>query len=126
MSREEEARHYAELRVRMEAVMASRTAAEWKAVFDAAGVPNARVRFNVEMFEDEQALANGFFHDLPHPTVGPVRVLAPPVRLDGDGFQPGAPTPAFASDTRAILRDVGFGEPEIEALVRSGATRDRF
>jgi formyl-CoA transferase len=126
MNREEEARHYAELRVRMEAVMASRTAAEWKAVFDAAGVPNARVRFNVEMFEDEQALANGFFHDLPHPTVGPVRVLAPPVRLDGDGFQPGAPTPAFASDTRAILRDVGFSEPEIEALVRSGATRDRF
>jgi crotonobetainyl-CoA:carnitine CoA-transferase CaiB-like acyl-CoA transferase len=124
MTRDEQAKHYETFRPRMEAVMASRTASEWKEIFDKAGVPNAQVRFNVEMFEDEQALANGFFHDLPHPTVGPVRVLAPPVRLDGDGFQPGALTPPFASETRDILRDLGFDEGAIEALVKSGATRD--
>jgi crotonobetainyl-CoA:carnitine CoA-transferase CaiB-like acyl-CoA transferase len=124
MDRDEQERHYAALRERMEAVMASRTAAEWKAIFDAHGVPNAHVRFNVEMFEDAQALANGFFHDLPHPTVGPVRVLAPPIRLDGDGFQPGAPTAAFASETRGILRALGFGEREIDDLVKAGATRE--
>jgi crotonobetainyl-CoA:carnitine CoA-transferase CaiB-like acyl-CoA transferase len=124
MDREEQARHYAAFRVRMEAVMASRTAAEWKAIFDKAGVPNAQVRFNVEMFEDSQALANGFFHELPHPTVGPVRVLAPPIRLDGDGFRPGAPTAPFASETRTILRDVGFSDRDIDDLVKGGATRD--
>jgi len=123
MDREEQARHYEALRVRMEAVMASRTAAEWKAIFDEAGVPNAHVRFNVEMFDDPQALANGFFHDLPHPAIGPVRVLAPPIRLDGDGFQPGAPTGAFASETRSILREIGFSEREAEDLVKAGATR---
>ena len=124
MTREEQARYYEAFRVEMEAVMASRTAAEWKEIFDRAGVPNAHVRFNVEMFEDTQALANGFFHDLPHPTVGPVRVLAPPIRLDGDGFQPGAPTPAFASETRAILRELGFSEEESAALARARVTRD--
>jgi crotonobetainyl-CoA:carnitine CoA-transferase CaiB-like acyl-CoA transferase len=124
MDREAQAKHYAELRVRMEAVMAARAAAEWKVIFDKAGVPNAQVRFNVEMFDDPQALANGFFHDLPHPTVGPVRVLAPPVRLDGDGFQPGGPTGAFASETHAILREIGFSERDVDDLVKAGATCD--
>ena len=124
MSRDEQVLHYEELRVRMEAVMASRTAAEWKAIFDKAGVPNAQVRFNVEMFEDPQALANDFFHDLPHATIGPVRVLAPPIRLDGAGFQPGHATATFASETRSILGDLGFSDRDVDDLVKSGATRD--
>ena len=124
MDAEAQERHYAELRVRMEAVMASRTAAEWKEIFDQPGIPNAQVRFNVEMFDDPHAVANSFFHDLPHPALGPIRVLAPPIRLDGDGFEPAAPTGAFASETRTLLRDLGFRDEEAEAFVKSGATRD--
>jgi crotonobetainyl-CoA:carnitine CoA-transferase CaiB-like acyl-CoA transferase len=116
-------RYYAELGARCEAVMASRTAREWKAVFDARGVPGAAVRFSVELFDDEQARANGFFHDLPHPALGPVRVLAPPVKMDGDGFQPGAPPPAFGSATRTILGELGFDAAAIDALVAAKVTR---
>ena len=76
-----------------------------------------------ELFDDAQALANGFFHDLPHPVLGSVRVLAPPVRMDGDGFQPGAPTPAFASQTRAILGELGFDAAAIERLLKEKVTR---
>jgi crotonobetainyl-CoA:carnitine CoA-transferase CaiB-like acyl-CoA transferase len=116
-------RYYGELGARCEAVMASRTAAEWKTVFDARGVPGAAVRFSVELFDDEQARANGFVHDLPHPTLGAVRVLAPPVRLDGDGFQPGAPPPPFGSATRAILGELGFDAAGIDELVADRVTR---
>src|SRR2546425_389378 len=112
-------RHYAGLAERCEKVLASRTAAEWKPIFDKRGVPGAAVRFSAELFDDEQARANGFFHDLPHPALGPVRVLAPPVRMDGDGFKPGAPTPAFASQTRAILGELGFETTAIDAQFRS-------
>jgi len=106
-------------------VLASRTAAEWKPIFDKRGVPGAAVRFSAELFDDEQARANGFFHDLPHPALGPVRVLAPPVKLDGGGFQPGAPTPAFASQTprdpgRARVRRRG----DRRAPHRQGHARD--
>lgn len=117
------ARYYADLGRRCEAVMASRRAAEWKAVFDARGIPGAAVRFSTELFDDEQARANAFFHDLPHPVLGPVRVLAPPVRLDGGGFQPGAPTPPLGSATRAILRALGFDAAEIEELLELRVTR---
>ncbi|HEV8584456.1 MAG TPA: CoA transferase [Methylomirabilota bacterium] len=116
-------RYYAELGRRCEKVMASRTAAEWKPIFDEAGIPGAPVRFSTELFDDEQARANGFFHDLPHPALGPVRVLAPPVRMDGDGFQPGAPTPAFGSATRAILGELGFGAGAIDGLIAAKVTR---
>ncbi|HEY3098647.1 MAG TPA: CoA transferase [Methylomirabilota bacterium] len=116
-------RYYAELGRRCEKALASRTAAEWKPLFDARGVPGAAVRFSTELFDDEQALANGFFHDLPHPGLGPVRVLAPPVTLDGDGFQPGAPTPPFASQTRAILGELGIDAAAIDLLLKENVTR---
>ena len=116
-------RYYAELGARCEAVMASRSAAEWKAVFDARGVPGAAVRFSVELFDDEQARANGFVHELPHPVLGLVRVLAPPVKLDGDGFQPGEPPAPFCSATRAILTELGFDAPAIDSFVAAKVTR---
>jgi formyl-CoA transferase len=121
---EEQARRYAALRPRAEAVMAERTTAEWKAIFDRQGIPASDVKLPLELLDDEQALANGLLHDLPHPALGPVRVLAPPVTLDGDGFQPAAPTPAFGSETRAILGELGFAAEEITSLVADGVTRD--
>jgi crotonobetainyl-CoA:carnitine CoA-transferase CaiB-like acyl-CoA transferase len=115
--------YYSELGRRCEAVMASRTSAEWKPIFDKHGVPGAPVRFSTELFDDEQARANGFFHDLPHPVLGPVRVLAPPVKMDGEGFQPGAPTAPFASETRALLAELGFDAVQTDQLIAAGVTR---
>jgi formyl-CoA transferase len=119
-------RHYVALGTRVEALLASRTSAEWKQVFDERGLPAAAVRFAVEMFDDEQTRANGFLYDLPHPTLGAVRVLAPPVKLDGDGFRPGAATPAFGSEARALLVRAGFSEAEVDALVAAKVTRTGF
>src|SRR5207253_11290085 len=72
--RDAQVAHYADLGARMDALMASRTTAEWRALLDAHGVPAAGVALPLEMLEDEQALANGMLHDLAHPTLGPVRV----------------------------------------------------
>jgi len=119
-------RHYAGLGERVESLLASRTSAEWKHIFDKRGLPAAAVRFAVEMFDDEQTRANGFLYDLPHPALGPVRVLAPPVKLDGDGFQPGPATPPFGSEARALLVRAGFSETEVDALVAAKVTRTSF
>jgi crotonobetainyl-CoA:carnitine CoA-transferase CaiB-like acyl-CoA transferase len=118
--------HYMALGKRVEAQLASRTTAEWKRIFDERGLPAAAVRFAVEMFDDEQTRANGFLYDLPHPALGPVRVLAPPVKMDGDGFRPGAATPPFGSEARALLQAAGFDAAEIDALVAAKVTRTGF
>ena len=124
--REAQVAHYAKLSARMEALMASRTTAEWSALLDAHGVPAAGVKLPLEMLEDEQALANGMLHDLAHPTLGTIRVLAPPIRMDGDGFRPAPPTAPFGSETRAILRELGFSDAEIGSLLAERVTRDSF
>jgi CoA:oxalate CoA-transferase len=124
--REELEHHYRALGKRVEAQLASRTTTEWKQIFDERGLPAAAVRFAVEMFDDAQTRANGFLYDLPHPALGPVRVLAPPVKMDGDGFRPGAATPPFGSEARALLKAAGFTEVEIDALVAAKVTRTGF
>jgi CoA:oxalate CoA-transferase len=121
--RDEMARHYAGVRARAEVVMASRTTAEWKGIFDARGVPAAGVMFSLELLDDPQPLANGLFHDLAHPALGPVRVLAPPLKLDGDGFRPAPATPSFGSETHALLAWLGFTPEEASGLVEAGVTQ---
>jgi crotonobetainyl-CoA:carnitine CoA-transferase CaiB-like acyl-CoA transferase len=124
--REAEVRHYAALQMRMEAVIASRTTAEWKAIFDAHGIPAAGVKIPLELLDDEQVRANGMLHDLEHPALGPVRVVSTPVRLDGDAFEPGPATRPFGSETRAILRELGFSEAAVDGFLTQGVTRTHF
>src|SRR5881628_1401145 len=123
--RESELKHYAELRARVEAVVAGRTAAQWQPIFDAGGIPAAAVKLPLELLDDEQPLANGMLHDLAHPALGRVRVLAPPVSIDGDGFVPAPATPSFGSETRTILGELGFSSADVETLLADGITRDR-
>ncbi len=109
----------------VEAIMRSRTSADWTRRLSAAGVPVSPVKFPVEMFDDEQALANDMFHRLPHPSAGDFKVLSPPVTMDGDGFRPREATAPFATEGRAILSDLGFSTTAIDELVAAGVTRVR-
>ena len=117
-----EGAYYDDLKQQAEAVMRSRSAAQWTARLNALGVPVAQVRFPVEMFDDEQARANGMFHRLRHPTAGDFTVLAPPVGIDGDGFRPREPVQPFGSQSRAILGELGFSEAEVDALIANKIT----
>jgi len=122
--REKEVQHYRALRRAVEAALASRTTADWQAAFEAAGVPAAGVRLPIELLDDEQPLANGMLHDVTHPALGRLRVLASPVSLDGGGFVSAPVTGPFGSETREILGGLGFSVAEVETLVAEGVTRE--
>lgn len=115
---------YAELGARAEARFASRTTAEWKAALDGQGVPASGVKFPVEMLDDPQVLANEMLHDLSHPVLGTVRVLASPVGMDGPGFRPGPATPPFGSETRQILQGLGLSPDDIEGFLSDKVTTE--
>jgi len=115
------AEHYESLKHAMEARIAQRTTAEWKQAFDAHGVPASPVYLPFELLEDEQTVANGIVHDVSHPVLGPVRVLATPVELDGEGFRTCQPTAPFGSETRALLAELGLTTAEAEACIVEGA-----
>ena len=121
-----QAAHYDALGARAEAVIASRTTAEWKEVLDARGIPAAGVKLPFELLDDPQVLANGMVHDLPHPAVGTIRVGATPMRLDGPGFSSSPATPPYGSEVREILGALGFSAEDVEELVRDGVTRTSY
>jgi|SRR5688572_22016406 len=113
--------HYADLKHRVEATIASRTTAEWEAVLTAAGVPGSRVALPLEILDDPQPAANAMLARQDHPVLGTLTLLGSPVHIDGDGFVPAPATPPFGSETRAILAWAGFGERDVERLLAGGA-----
>lgn len=115
--------YYESLREQVETIIRGKTGAEWMDILNRAGVPVSTVKFPVEMFEDPQADANNFFYILDHPTAGKFRVLSPPVTMDDDGFLPPPATAPFASETQALLLELGFSRNVIDKLVEAGVTR---
>jgi formyl-CoA transferase len=118
--RQQLAEHYSALQVHAEALLASKTTAEWKEVFGAAGIPASEVRFPLEMLDDPQVTANGYVFDQEHGTLGPVRLLASPVTIDKAGFHPAPPVAPLGSESQEILVDLGFDAATVEALLASG------
>ena len=116
--------YYDGLAGEIEETMRGEPSGQWIARLRAAGVPVSAVKFPVELFDDEHVRANGMLHTFPHPQAGDVTAPAPPVRLDGGGFQSREPTAAFASETRDILAELGFSRTETESLIETGVTRE--
>ena len=117
--------HYDRFMDEVEAIMRTKRADDWIAMLNDAGVPVSPVKFPVELFDDEQAAANGMFHRLSHPEAGDFMVLSPPAALDGEGFKSREPAAPFATETRTILRELDFSDAEIDTLVATEVTRTR-
>lgn len=115
--------YYISLQHAVENIIRGKPANEWVRLLNEVGIPVSTVKFPVEMFEDEQAGANGMFYLVNHPTAGQFRVLTPPVGLDNDGFKGQPATAPFATETRALLAELGFSDAEIDKLVASGVTK---
>ena len=115
---------YDDLRTAAEARLRERSTAEWERALAEVGVPASRVLTPMELLDDPQTQANRMLHDLEHPAVGPIRLLAPPLALDQDGFQPREAAAPFASQTREILAELGFAESRINELIDAGATKE--
>jgi CoA:oxalate CoA-transferase len=115
--------HYAKMKEQVETMIRQAGAQTWIERLNDAGIPVAAVRFPVELFDDPHPHANGMFHDMKHPSAGTVRMVGPPVSLDGPGFVPAAPTQTLGSETDRILTDLGFAASDIDALVDAKVVR---
>lgn len=107
-------------RLRAEA-LATRTTAEWLAVFAQADVPAMPCHTLETLEHDPHLAAVGLIGTDEHPTEGRVRTLRPTILHDGAPAPPGRPAPPPGFDTRAILGELGLTEPESEALIAEGA-----
>jgi crotonobetainyl-CoA:carnitine CoA-transferase CaiB-like acyl-CoA transferase len=112
--------HQAAIKEKLAAVFASKTRDEWAqfgAQHDCCVEP---VLAPAEAPRDPHLRSRDLFFELATPR-GPVPQFRTPV-TPGDGAF--APPPRMGEHTRAVLRDAGFTDAEIDALVQAGAARE--
>jgi crotonobetainyl-CoA:carnitine CoA-transferase CaiB-like acyl-CoA transferase len=83
-------------------------------------LPVAPVYDLPQALDNPFAAAVGMVRALPHPARPDFRVLANPIKLDGDRL-PSRPAPALGEHTDELLRDAGLTPEEIAGLRSSGA-----
>jgi formyl-CoA transferase len=103
-----------------EAIMRSRPAAEWIALFDARGVPCGPMRFVDELWDDAQVQANGYLEEFEHPLFGTLRQTSPILRMTGTPTRISRPSPTLGQHTDEILGRIGFTGDIITSLRESG------
>jgi len=91
------------------------------AALDAAGIPAGPVNRIGDMLADPHVLAREMVVETVHPTAGATRALGVPVKLSGSPGSVRRPAPLLGEHTREVLREAGFRDAEIDALVASGA-----
>jgi crotonobetainyl-CoA:carnitine CoA-transferase CaiB-like acyl-CoA transferase len=108
----------------MNAVLTTRTRAEWLEAFDAAGVPAGPVHSIGEALSHPQTLAREMVVETHHPQAGPVKSIGCPIRFSATPASVTRPAPLLGEHTREVLREHGYSEPEIDALVADGVVQD--
>ncbi|NKC16600.1 MAG: CoA transferase [Gammaproteobacteria bacterium] len=100
-----------------------KTADEWLQLLDDAGVPCAPVLKRKEMIHHPQVEASGIIVEHEHPHAGPLRQARPAARFEATPTAVRRGAPLLGEHTVQIMRELGYDEAQIEALVAAGAIR---
>jgi crotonobetainyl-CoA:carnitine CoA-transferase CaiB-like acyl-CoA transferase len=111
--------HQAALKDKLRGIFAERTREEWIAFAKQHDCCLEPVVSPSEARQDPHLASRDLFFDLPSPR-GDIPQVRTPVTPRDTTF---TPPPRAGGDTRAILRESGLSEAEIEALLASGAAR---
>jgi len=99
-----------------------RTAAEWLAALEQAGIPCGPVNTIDRVFGDPQTAARDMRIEVPHPTIGPLALAGSPLKFASLESPPRRPPPLLGEHTEQVLMSLlGLGAEDIGKLRQSGA-----
>ena len=105
-----------ELIPKLDAVFATRTAAEWVTFLRGHDCLIEAVQDYSDLASDPQIVENAMITTLDHPAHGPLPIVAPNVNLSATPGSIRAPAPEFGQHTEEVLLAAGYSWEEIEAL----------
>jgi crotonobetainyl-CoA:carnitine CoA-transferase CaiB-like acyl-CoA transferase len=98
-----------------------RSAEDWLAALDAAGVPAGKVRSVPDALAAAAAAGRPATVTVDHPTAGPLELVGSPIW--GATRADPTPPPLLGEHTEAVLRELGKSTEEIEELAARGVAR---
>jgi crotonobetainyl-CoA:carnitine CoA-transferase CaiB-like acyl-CoA transferase len=104
----------------MDGVFRSRDRNEWEKRFRENGVIYGRIETPVEVVNDPQAQANGFFAEIDHPKTGRMKYVTMPVDFRQDPASVKTPAPEVGQHNEEILLEIGFTWDDISRLKEQG------
>ncbi len=102
-------------------IFRSRTRTEWKAFNDEHDAMIEPVLDLDEALDSELVREREMVVEWEQPEIGPVRQVGVPVKFSRTPGSVHAPAPALGEHTEDVLREAGFSDEEIAALLESGA-----
>jgi crotonobetainyl-CoA:carnitine CoA-transferase CaiB-like acyl-CoA transferase len=90
----------------LEAVMRTRTKADWLAALEAAKVPCGAINNLAEVFADPQIAARGMVTPWQHPLQSDLKLVASPLKLSATPPRTDHPPPLLGQHTDEVLREV--------------------
>ena len=113
-----------ELYVIRNAGLKQKTTREWLALFDQLGIPAMPYHTLDSLMEDPHLNDVGFFQKTEHPTEGKIVNMALPNKTSFGGRKDFLPAPKIGQHSVEILREIGYDDAAIEAMIASGITSD--
>ena len=108
----------------MNAVLVTKTRAEWQEKLDAVGVPAGPVNSIGEAVTHPQVLARDMVVEVEHPQVGRYKTIGCPIHLSATPSSVAGPAPLLGEHTREILKQVGYSDGDIDEMVQSGTVAE--
>jgi len=106
----------------LEAVMKTRSKADWLAALEAAKVPCGAINNLAEVFADPQVEARKMVTEWKHPVKSDLKLVSSPIRLSATPVRTDLPPPLLGQHTDEVLRELlNYSEAKLSEL-KSGKT----
>lgn len=119
----ERVKHADELYGLLDEVTINKTTAEWLDYCELHSIPASAVVDIEELGDDPHFAAVGLFQEAEHPSEGPYRYVRDPIRINGQNSMLRRHAPRLGGDTEAILREIGWDDDQIAAIM-TGPTNE--
>ena len=102
-------------------VMRRKTTADWTARLEEYDVPHAPILSVKEALDHPNTAAREMVQTIHHERIGDLKVVASPIKFEGDAPQPMSAPPTLGEYTNSVLEDIlDIGQGEIETLRKDG------
>lgn len=104
-------------------IFLTRTTADWTDLLIAADIPVMPVHTLTSILDDPHLKATGFFQPAEHPSEGSIRSMRVAATWSDTPADIGRLAPRRSEHAVEVLKEAGYSETEIAALLRDGVTR---